>query len=125
LSSRIQRSHASAAVGQAATHSWSLQARQTLITGACGHSTSTRMRDRFVVFSPKCRQQQICMQIWHSVHRERLILIIIFTVSYVKVNGLLPMLPVVSGLRLYHEAEYPRQKQNQLGNILPPSRSEW
>jgi hypothetical protein len=84
LSSRIQWSHASAAVGQAATHSWSLQARQTLITGACGQSTSTRMRDRFVVFSPKCRQQQISMQIWHSVHLERLILIIIFTVSYVE-----------------------------------------
>jgi hypothetical protein len=84
LSSRIHWSHASAAVGQAATHSWSLQARQTLITGASGQSTSTRMRDRFVVVSPKCRQQQIAMQIWHSVHLERLIFIIIFTVSYVE-----------------------------------------
>jgi hypothetical protein len=81
LSNRIHWSHASAAVGQAATHSWSLQAKQTLITGAFGQSTSTRMRDRFVVFSSKCRQQQICMQIWHSVHFERLILIIFFTVS--------------------------------------------
>jgi hypothetical protein len=42
------------------------------------------MRDRFVVFSPKFRQEQISMQIWHSVHRERLILIIIFTVSEVE-----------------------------------------
>jgi len=42
------------------------------------------MRDRFVVVSPKCRQQQIAMQIWHSVHLERLILIIIFTVSSVE-----------------------------------------
>jgi len=58
-----------------------LQARQTLITGAFGQSTSTRMRDRFVVFSPKCRQEQISMQIWHSVHRDGLIFIIIFTVK--------------------------------------------
>jgi len=54
---------------------------QTLITGAFGQSTSTWMRDRFVVFSPKCRQEQISMQIWHSVHRERLIFIIILTVK--------------------------------------------
>jgi hypothetical protein len=47
------------------------------------------MRDRFVVFSPKCRQQQISMQIWHSVHLERLILIIIFTVSEVERHRIL------------------------------------
>jgi hypothetical protein len=63
-----------------------LQARQTPIVGAFGQSTSMLMRDRFVVFSPKCRQEQIPMQIRHSVHWERLIFIIVFTVKEISWN---------------------------------------
>jgi hypothetical protein len=78
-----------------------LQATQTLMTGAFGQSTSTRMRDLFVVVSPKCRQQQISMQIWHSVHRGRLILII--TSPFLKFSERVsPMLQVCLWLDLYH-----------------------
>lgn len=71
-SSRIQPSQRSASWGQAVTHSWSLQARQTRIIGVFGQSPSILMRARLTVFWPKWDQEQMAMQISHSVHSERL-----------------------------------------------------
>jgi len=72
---RTQPSHLRAPVGQAETHSWSLQATHTRMEGFSGQSASTMILDRFGLISFQWVQEQICMQIWHSVHRDDRILI--------------------------------------------------